>query len=244
MKYIALAAVCAAFLPVPAQAAPGLGEKVYGATVGDDVTEIEARYGRLVGDAADGEDNLVIEAAHAFDRKFYGAVLFEFEREPGESRELEAIGFEGIVPLGRIEPLGLDVAAYGEYEIARGGPDEIETKLLLEKRVGAFDGRLNLIAEKELERGENVEFGYAASADWKVLGDIRLGAAAFGELGGTDHFLPRAEHYAGPIVKAELEHLPGDGELEVETGYLFALGAARDETDGQFRLLLEYEFHL
>ena len=53
---------------------------------------------------------------------------------------------------------------------------------------------------------------------------------------------PRAEHFAGPIVKAEIDHI-GPGELEIETGYLFALGRARDDAKGQLRLNLEYAFH-
>ena len=34
----------------------------------------------------------------------------------------------------------------------------------------------------------------------------------------------------------------GPGELEFETGYLFALGSARDDARGQFRLLAAYAF--
>lgn len=225
----------------PAAAAPGVGDKVYGATLEAGETEFEARYGRLAGDEADGEDALVLEAAHHFSSRVYGAVLAEFEREPGEDRKLEAIALEGIYTLGRIG--GIDTALYGEYEAGIHGPDKVETKLLLQKRVGELDARLNLIAEKELESGEPVELGYAASADVEAIGEFRVGAAAFGELGSTEHLTTRAEHFAGPIIKTEIEHLPNGGELEIEAGYLFALGKSRDETDGQFRLLLEYAVH-
>lgn len=225
----------------PAVAAPGVGSKVYGATVEGGVSEVEFRYGRLAGGEASGEDGLVVELAHGFSDHFYGAILAEFEREPHSSRELEAFAVEGIVPLGRIEPLELDVGIYGEYEAVREGPDIAETKLLVQHRKGPFDGRLNLIAEKELHGGEPMEFEYAASADWEAFGEIRLGAAAFGDLGTGHGLTTHGEHFAGPIVKAEIEHL-GPGELEIETGYLFALGEARHETDGQLRLNLEYEF--
>ena len=116
------------------------------------------------------------------------------------------------------------------------------TKLLLQHRRGTFDGRLNLIAEKQLKGGSPVEFGYGASADWKLIGDLRGGVEAFGELGSTRHLFPRAGHFVGPILKTELEHLPARGELGIEAGYLVAVGAARDEARGQARLLLEYEF--
>ncbi len=239
--YLAEAFLCA--ISAPALAAPGVGEKVYGAKVEKGVSEVEFRYGRLVGGEADGEDGTVIELSHGFSDRFYGGALFEFEREPGEERRLEAVGAEGIFALGNIEAIDTDVAVYGEYEAVRGGADKVETKLLLQHRKGAFDGRLNLIAEKALKAGEPVEFGYAASADWKLVDDFRGGIEAFGELGSTDRLLPRAEHFVGPMVKTEIEHLPLRGELGIEAGYLFALGASRDETRGQARLLLEYEFH-
>ena len=242
MRVYPVAALVLAAVSAPAAAAPGLGEKVYGATVEKGVSEIEVRYGRLAGDQADGEDGAVVELSHGFSNRFYGGVLLEFEREAGQRRRLEAVGLEGIMAVGRIKAIDTDVAVYGEYDGVREGADKVETKLLFEHRKGSFDGRLNLVAEKELKRGSPVELGYAASADWKLVGDLRGGIEGFGELGSTRRFLPRAEHFVGPMVKAELEHLPGRGELEIEAGYLFALGAARDETNGQARLLLEYEF--
>ena len=242
MKLYCLLALLGA-VSVSADAAPGVGEKVYGATINAGVSEVEARYGRLTGGPADGEDGLVFEFSHGFGNKFYGGALFEFEHEPGGKRELEALGLEGIVQVAHSDKLGLDAALYGEYEVVREGRDKIETKLLLEHRKGSFDGRVNLITERELEGGAPLEFAYAASADWHAFGEFRFGVEAFGDLGNHRHFLPRAEHYAGPMVKTEIEHLPGRGELEIETGYLFALAGAKDEADGQARLLLEYEFH-
>lgn len=223
-------------------AAPGLDEKVYGATVETGVSEVEVRYGRLVGGVAAGEDATVVELSHGFSDRLYAGVLLGFEREPGGSRQFQAVGAEGIVTLGHINAIDTDVAIYGEYEAERHGADNLETKLLLQHRRGTFDGRLNLIAEKQLKGGSPVEFGYGASADWKLIGDLRGGVEAFGELGSTRHLFPRAGHFVGPILKTELEHLPARGELGIEAGYLFAVGAARDEAKGQARLLLEYEF--
>lgn len=236
----AAALLCA--LPSTAMAAPGVGEKVYGATILPGVSEVEARYGRLTGKQADGEDGLVLELAHGFSRKFYGGLLVEFEREPDGKRELEAAGIETITHIAHNDALGLDAAIYGEFEAVREGADKAEAKLLLEHRKGSFDARLNLIGEREFRDGAPVELEYAALVDWAAIGDLRAGIEAFGQLGNTNRFLPRAEHFAGPVLKAEVEHLPGHGELEIETAYLFALGSAHDETNGQARLLLEYEF--
>ena len=242
MRLYSVAALVLAAASAPAAAAPGLGEKVYGATVQKGVSEVEVRFGRLVGDEADGEDGTVAELSHGLTDRFYGGVLLEFERKAGERRRLEAVGLEGIIALGRVKAIDTDVAVYGEYDGVRGGADKVETKLLFQHRKGSFDGRLNLVAERELKRGSAVELSYAASADWKLAGDLRGGLEGFGELGSTRRLFPRAEHFVGPMLKAELEHLPGRGELGIEAGYLIALGAARDGANGQARLLLEYEF--
>lgn len=226
----------ALLVAAPASAQTGLGQKVYGATLEPGVTELEARYGRVTGGEEDGAEAITLELAHHFSDRFYGAVLVETERAPIGPRRVGAVALEGIVHVGRIERLGLDAALYGEYGFQREGANTAETKLLLQHRAGVFDGRLNLIAEKPLHNGDRVDFGYAASADWSLVGDFRAGAASFGDF-------QRGEHYAGPILKTEVERLPGRGELGIEAGYLFALANGRKEAPGQIRLLLEYEFH-
>jgi hypothetical protein len=242
MRLVIIAALALAAAASPAAATPGVGDPVYGATVERGLTEFEARYGRLTGRASEGEDGLVIEAEHGFTNRLSAAILLETGRDPGGSRHANALAFETVYALGRIDALKLDVALYGEYKIGfRGDPDVIEPKLLLQHRAGRFDARLNLIGEKPLRRGEAVELSYAASADWEVAGDeLKLGLTAFGDFGTTKDFGGRQEHFIGPTVKTEIEHL-GPGELEIEAGWLRAFGAARDRTSGQARLLLGYE---
>lgn len=225
----------------PARAAPGLDEIVYGATVEPGITEIESRYGRLTGGPADGEDALVMELSHGFSSRFYGAALAIFERSPHEGRKLDAFALEGIAPLGRIKPLGLDTALYVEVEKPIHEKTKLESKLLLEKRAGAFDSRLNLIGEKSIGDGSPVEFRYAASADYAVADELRLGLEAFGELGTSDGVTTRGEHFVGPSISTEIEHV-GNGAIELRAGYLFAVGRARDESKGQLRFGLAYEF--
>lgn len=231
-------AATAALLPCAAHAAPGLGGEVYGATVEKGELEAEAIYGALDGGPEDGEDVLVLETAYGVTDSFRLGLRGEIEKEPGAEREFEALGIEGIYELGNAG--GIDFAVYGEYEIVFEGADKIETKLLMQHVAGPVDLRLNLIAEKELESGEKVELEYAASADVETIGELRLGVQAYGQLGTFEDFLPRAEHFAGPVAKIEIEGL--GPELELEAGYLFAMGAAKDETDGQFRLMVELEF--
>ena len=228
----ALAAPCAA------QAAPGIDDEVYGAEVNKGQTEIESIYGRLTGGPDDGEDVLVLEAAHGFTDNLRIGVRGEFEKEPGETREFESFGVEAIYELGKVR--GVTLALYTEYEAVFEGADKVETKLLAQRKAGPLDLRFNLIAEKELQSGAPVELEYATSADVKAIGDLRLGVQAFGQLGTTEDFLPRAEHFLGPVAKFEIEGL--GPELECEVGYLFAAGKARDDADGQLRIFVEMEF--
>ena len=233
----ALVALAAALLPTAAYAAPGLGDEVYGATVEKGEVEVESRYGALSGGPDGGEDAWKLELAYTPTSRLRVATLFEFEKEVGAPRKAEAAAIEAIYTLGRVA--GVDVALYGEYEVGFHGPDALEGKVLLERQAGPFDARLNLIANKALAGGDKVQLSYAASADVAVAGDLRVGAAAFGDLGTFHGFAPRAEHFIGPVVKTEIEAL--GPELKIEAGYLFALDKAREDTKGQFRLLLELE---
>lgn len=240
MKRWKLAAMAALCLPsAQAWAAPGMGQEVYGATVDKGEFEVESRYDRLAGGPDDGEDVIKLEAAYGAASNLRLGITTELEREVGEHRRAEEIGLEAIYALGNAG--GLDFAVYGEYAIGLNGhSDAVEAKLLVQHRKGPFDARLNLIAEKELEHGAKIEFGYAASADYEVLDEIRVGAQAFGELGTANRLFPHAEHFIGPVVKAEIEGL--GPEIELQAGYLFALGKAKEDTDGQLRFALELEF--
>ena len=227
-----------------ASAAPGLDSKVYGTTIETGVTELETRFARLTGRQYNGASALVLEAAHGFSNRFYGALLMTLTKGPDSTTQISGIGVEGIYRIGTIAGTGVDVAVYGEYAAAfQGEPHNFELKALGQKRVGKLDTRVNLIAERLLRSSAPVAFSYAASADYAVIGDdVRLGVQAFGDLGDSDRFAGRREHFIGPVGKFEIEHTPLGGELGIEAGYLFAAGAARDNARGQVRLLLEWEF--
>ena len=222
-----------------AHAAPGLGDEVYGATYQQGTSEFEARYGALAGGKDGGADALKLEAAHVPLKNLRLAAQVEIERDAGGSRHVSEASVEAVYTLGRAA--GIDIAIYGEYAKGfRGNPDGLEAKLILERRAGPLDARLNLVAERPLAHGERTELSYAASADMAIAGDWRAGLAAFGDLGTFHRFAPRAEHFLGPVLKGEVEAF--GPELEIEAGYLFALAQARDNTRGQFRLIVSIEF--
>src|SRR5687768_5481262 len=92
---------------------------------------------------------------------------------------------------------------------------------------GPFEARLNLIAQHELESGEELEFGYAALADFELAEGFRLGLQAFGELGDADRLFGRTPHFIGPVTRTELEGVPGKGELQIELSAPSALRATK-----------------
>lgn len=229
----------AAALSGQALAAPGLAQEVYSANVYKGEIEAEARFGQITGGSDAGEQATTLELGVTPTDRLRVEALAEVGRDAGGRRKLHDVGIEAIYHIGRFA--GIDVAAYGEFDFGFGQPDALEGKLLLERRTRAFDARLNLVAEKPLAAGEPVGLSYAASFDVPATRHLRVGAAAFGELGTFNRLAPRAEHYAGPVLKTAIEHFGGH-TLNLEAGYLFALGAARKSADGQARLLAELEF--
>jgi hypothetical protein len=228
-----------AVLPASALAAPGEAQDVYSANVYKGEIEAEARFGQLVGGPDAGDQALTLEFGVTPTNRLRVEALAEFGRDAGGSRKVRDVGIEAIYHIGRVA--GIDVAAYGEVDFGIHQPDAIEAKLLLERKTSAFDARLNLVAEKPLTAGEPVELSYAASIDVPATRHLRMGAAAFGELGTFRTFAPSAEHYAGPVIKETIEHFGGH-TLKLEGAYLFALGEAHKNADGQVRFLAELEF--
>jgi hypothetical protein len=239
MKKLILLAGVALLGATEARAAPGVGSEVYGATAEAGKTELEARYDRLTGGAADGADVIKLEATHSVNDRLRVAVFGEFEREPGEHRLANSGGVEVIYTLGKAA--GIEFAVYSEYALAfNGNSDALEAKLIMERRRGPFDLRLNLIGEKPLVKQEPVQLSYAAAANYALGDDIQVGMEAFGDLGTFSRFGPYAEHFIGPEASVEVEGL--GPEIELNAGYLFALGKAREDTKGQLRLAVEVEF--
>jgi hypothetical protein len=242
------AAACGLCLVAAGHAAaePGLGEKVYDPYVMNGVTEVEVRGARLTGGDAGGDTAAEFEIERGVSDRVSLALVGEVEKHPGESTKLDSLGLEGVVYLGQIPKLGVDTGLYLEYEQRLHNESGVgETKLLFAKNVGRFQGLLNLIVEHPFTSRPDekvTEFGYAASTTWEFTPGLRAGVEAFGDL-GTNHLLGgRNPHYVGPTVKAETrpDWLRG-AELELQAGYLFAAGAARDYTNGQARFSLEVE---
>jgi len=244
-----LAAACVAALALSwasaAAAEPGLGQKVYDPYVRNGLSEVEVRTGRLIGGTAEGDQTTVVELERGINDRFSLAVLGEIEDEPGDARKLDAIAVEGVMYLGQIPHLGIDTGLYLEYEQRiHNQSGVLEGKLLLAKTQNRFQGLFNIIAGQALTDRDGAgatEFSYAASATWETAPKLRVGVEAFGDLGTSRSFGGRQAHYVGPVVKWETRPSWLPAELELEAGYLFAAGGAKDYTDGQLRVLIALE---
>ncbi|HVM99112.1 MAG TPA: hypothetical protein VMT68_02770 [Caulobacteraceae bacterium] len=230
-----------------AYADPRLDEVVYSPYVENHVLEVETRWGQEFGPGdLQGARTEVVELEAGLNDRASLALVTAVQREPGESDRLTAIGLEGIYYLGQIPKVGVDTAAYLEIAKGFGGEsDGLEAKLLFAKTSGRFQGLFNFIVERPLgaPAGEGfASYGYAASATWRTVGKLRLGVEAFGDLGDDHGFLSQPQGaYVGPQLKWEgrLPHMPA--ELEVDAGWLAAVGPDRHEAASQVRLNLEFE---
>ena len=228
-------------LPTVAMAAPGLAETVSSPRSEKGVSEFEVRSGQLVGGSAGGRGATLIEYERGLSDSFRVSAFAEVAHD-GSRSKVEALGLEGIFALGRIPGLGIDVGGYLALEQSvQGEGGVVEAKALFAKQAGPFEGRLNLIAETPLSQAGDLEFGYAAQATVTVVDDLGIGLQAFGDLGDSHGLGGRCRGYLGPMLQVETDSKALGGELEFQVGYLFPIGMARADNDGQFRLAIELE---
>jgi len=228
-----------------AAADPRLDEVVYSPYVENGVAELETRVGGQVGGALAGETTTVVEAEYGLSDRVSLALLGTFGRGPGQSARLDGVGLEAVAYVGQIPALGIDTGLYLEYARGlQGQADTGEGKLLFAKTAGRFQGLLNLIVEKPVTApaGEGIAtYGYAASATWRAVGHLRLGAEAFGDLGSDRAFLGRQGAYVGPEARWSGRPKGAPAEIEIDAGWLAPAGTDRPEAHSQLRLAIELE---
>ena len=224
---------------------PRLDEKVYDPYVINGMAEFEARHGQVQGGPLNGAATTVLEAEYGVNDHLSLAAVGTIANGPGQSARFAGIGIEAVAYLGQIPRLGIDTAAYFEYTHGLNGEDDgLEAKLLLAKNLGRFQGLANFIVERPLgvPRGEGfAAYGYAASATWRTVGHLRLGAEAFGDLGSDRAFLGRQGAYVGPQIKWNGKPAGSPLEIEIDAGWLKAVGESSHEASSEVKLAVELE---
>ena len=230
-----------------AVADPRLDEVVYSPYVENHMVELETRVGQEVGDGSlRNAQTIVNEAEYGLNDRLSLALVTTVERAPGEAQRLTGVSVEGIYYLGQIPKIGVDAGLYLEATKGAGGDsDRGEAKLLLAKTAGRFQGLFNVIVERPFTgpRGQVfASYGYAASATWRTVGALRLGAEAFGDFGDDHGFLTHPQGaYVGPQLKWEGKSGFLPFEIAVDAGWLAAVGPDRHEASSQARINLELE---
>jgi hypothetical protein len=246
-RTIGLALGLSTLFATAAAADPRLDEVVYSPYIENHVFELELRDGQEVGNGAlKNAQTQVIEAEYGVNDRLSLALVTSIHSEPGESRRLTGVGVEGIYYLGQIPKVGVDTALYLEATKGFGGEgDGGEAKLLLAKTAGRFQGLFNFIIERPFNGppgGVFASYGYAASATWQIVGNLRLGAEAFGDFGDDHGFLNHPQGaYVGPQLKWEGKPDFMPAEIVIDTGWLAAVGPDRHEASSQVRINLELE---
>jgi hypothetical protein len=242
-----VAALAVVAIASAAAADPRLDEKVYDPYVENHQFELETRLGQEIGGGElKNARTLVVEAEYGFNDRFSLALLGQIQRVPGEPEKLVGVGLESVTYLGQIPGVGVDAGLYLEYKVGAGGEsDDGEAKLLLAKTSGRFQGLFNFIVEHPFGAPRGQEFssyGYAASATWRTVGALRLGAEAVGDFGDDHGFLTKAQGaYVGPQLKWEGRPSFLPVEVEVDAGWLATVGPSAHEADSQVRINLEFE---
>ena len=233
-------------LAARAAADPRLDEVVYSPYVQNHVAELEIRQGQQLDGATAGQGTTVIEAEYGLNDRVSLALVSALASAPGQASQFDGVGIEGIVYLGQIPKLGVDTGVYLEYTHGLyGEADVAEGKILLAKTAGRFQGLANLIVERPLNApsGENfASYGYAVSATWQTVGALRLGIEAFGDLGDDRGFLTRpVGAYVGPQLKWEGRPPGSPVEIDLDIGWLAAVGADQSEARSQLKVAVEFE---
>lgn len=163
--------------------------------------------------------------------------LTRYQREPGGAGQLLGYEFENTFQLTQPGESWADfgfLAAY-EHQVVSGKPDAVEFGPLVEKTVGRFTHRVNLIWEKQVGAGASGAsmFRYSYSGTYAVSAALRPGIEAYGRPGDR-------AYQAGPIVAGEW-HVPGTtSNLEYRFGVVLGINAAAPRRTWLARV--EYEF--
>lgn len=248
LKKVSNLAVVLLVVPsTPAFADPHLDSVVYSPYVEKNMFELGSRYAEEIGRGSlKGVGALVTEAEYGVSDRLSIALLTKVKNEPGQRKKLTSVAFESVFYVGQVPKVGIDAGLYLELSKGLGGDsDGGEVKLLLAKTAGRFQGLLNLIAERPLNGPSSeryASYGYAASATWRAIGNLRLGAEAFGDLGDDHRFLRGAQGaYIGPQVKWEGRPEGSPVEFAIDAGWLAPLGPNRNEGRSQARVSIELE---
>ena len=164
-------------------------------------------------------------------------------RVPNQSYKLDEIEWENTFVLTEPGRYWLDLGLFAE--LAYDHPERrnvIALGPMFQKEIGAFQGNLNLLFEREL--GSSAEPGAAINYEWQVkwrgIARFEPGLQGFGTLGRTSDFGHETQANIGPAFFGQI--LTGSrSKLKYDAAILFGLNKNTPDTTVRFQL--EYELY-
>ena len=239
---IIIGSMCVFGLSHPAYAT----KKVYSPIVEKGEVELEARGSYDIDERA-SKDNVQkhkYALGYGVTDRWFTEIYGEIERTKNDDDEdldfsFTALSWENRFQLTEQGQYWADVGLYLEYEASfeNKHPDNIETKLLLEKSFEKFTHTANIILEQNVGRhpGEDLVGGFAWSSKYRLSQVFQPGFewhSDFGEIGQTVSYQDQ-KHQIGPVFYGKLGH------VKYDVGYLF--GASDAAPKGEIKWIVEYE---
>ena len=180
---------------------------------------------------------------------FFFEIEGEYEKESGGTRKFKAYEIDSRFELTKTkafneEPNLVDIG----ISLGLSAPDdsddayEIESRLLLYKRVGPWRGTGNIVVEQEFENSSDsgLELAYAGQLRYRLTPNIQPGFEAFGRFGEIDDIaLGNEQHKVGPGVFGFVEFKDNYG-FKYELSWL--LGYTDSTPDNSLKWLIEFEY--
>lgn len=160
----------------------------------------------------------------------------EIEKQPGETTKFSNVKWENTFVPFKPGEYWIDVGFFVGISKAIDNEltNNLETKLLLEKDVGNFANKANIILDRNFGphsvRGENA--GFAWMTTYKIDEHFQPGIEYYTDLSRIDHVpeFNKQSHVIGPVMQGEFH------DLTYDTGVLFGL------SDGAPNVIFKLDF--
>lgn len=221
-------------------ATAGPADKIYHPFVERGERELEFRAGWFEEDGV-YERAFVIDLAYTPTERWKTELVVEYEGESGEGGEIEALEWENVFVFTEPGQYAFDVGLLAEYEHKlEDGDDEIKIGPLIQKEFPSVITNLNLLLERELGSGHEVELVYGWEAKWRGRSQLEFGLQGFGELGEINDLGEENVHRIGPALFG-VRRLANGNKIAWDASVLGSIGS--DGPDTQLRFEIEYEMY-
>ena len=234
--------VCAAVLIAGAGKALADDYKIYSPHVDEGELSVEANlnYSTDHRSARDNYFSQVYGLEYGVTNYWLTEFSGEIERNDDRIMKLTNYKWENVFAPFKPGENWVDIGFYAELEkiSTAAGPNNIETKLLLEKEYDKFINTANIVLGHQF--GSGSQTGFNAAFAWRTKYDLneyfQPGIEYYADFGSLSDFegYDKQGHIIGPVIEGKFD------DIKYSTGVLF--GVSPQSNDTTFKLNIEYEF--